>query len=300
MDHKITRPHVIRPCIHMSHYRLYTFQMLATLFERCMKRRGVKETDPYDWEKLESAGHSSSNNISSQNNMPSNIQSHIQVKTDQIHGGTGVIGITGNATTIGATNASALEYVSIRHVSMQQSPFYQLRLFKNGQNFNVLSRLFGTRFKLIRTAMQQIPPRTIRWVILGSPTSCNQMVCLFNSSHWIKFGLVNLSKWNLLFTLRTIAEDTPSEQKGKQNQQQPATENDIQNIATGMISQSFNASVNHQQSQNNSQQSPAVSIYQQKYQQSTFYFSYEHHIFSTNTIFYCMLSSARIGRFNNR
>jgi len=25
--------------------------MLSGLFERCMKRRGVRETDPYDWEK---------------------------------------------------------------------------------------------------------------------------------------------------------------------------------------------------------------------------------------------------------
>ncbi|XP_046980300.1 tau-tubulin kinase homolog Asator isoform X4 [Schistocerca americana] len=28
------------------------YQMLIGLFERCMKRRGVKETDPYDWEKV--------------------------------------------------------------------------------------------------------------------------------------------------------------------------------------------------------------------------------------------------------
>ncbi|KAJ8958453.1 hypothetical protein NQ318_002240 [Aromia moschata] len=27
------------------------YQMLISLFERCMKRRGVKDTDPYDWEK---------------------------------------------------------------------------------------------------------------------------------------------------------------------------------------------------------------------------------------------------------
>lgn len=33
----------------------------------------------------------------------------------------------------------------------------------------------------------------------------------------------------------------------------------MQNIGTGITSQSFNASGNHQQSQNNSQQSPAVS-----------------------------------------
>lgn len=92
--------------------------MLSTLFERCMKRRGVKDSDPYDWEKLDSSVHSVSNNINSQNNMPSNIQSHIQMKTDQIHG-TGVIGSmigvvgTGNATTLGAnTNASGMEYVS--------------------------------------------------------------------------------------------------------------------------------------------------------------------------------------------
>lgn len=25
--------------------------MLISLFERCMKRRGVKDSDPYDWEK---------------------------------------------------------------------------------------------------------------------------------------------------------------------------------------------------------------------------------------------------------
>lgn len=30
--------------------------MLIGLFERCMKRRGVKPTDPYDWEKTPSSG----------------------------------------------------------------------------------------------------------------------------------------------------------------------------------------------------------------------------------------------------
>lgn len=104
--------------------------MLSTLFERCMKRRGVKETDPYDWEKLEGAVHTASNNISSQNNMPSNIQSHIQMKTDQIHTGvnsTGVIGVigTGNATTIGATNASALEYVNVNILSTKMCTFFR-------------------------------------------------------------------------------------------------------------------------------------------------------------------------------
>lgn len=30
---------------------MFVFKMLISLFERCMKRRGVKESDPYDWEK---------------------------------------------------------------------------------------------------------------------------------------------------------------------------------------------------------------------------------------------------------
>lgn len=77
-----------------------------------MKRRGVKETDPYDWEKLEAGVHSI-NLSGSQNNMPSNIQSHIQLKTDQMVCGAGVIGGTGNVTTIGATNASGIEYVRL-------------------------------------------------------------------------------------------------------------------------------------------------------------------------------------------
>jgi tau tubulin kinase len=29
------------------------YTMLGSLFERCMRRRGVKETDPFDWEKNE-------------------------------------------------------------------------------------------------------------------------------------------------------------------------------------------------------------------------------------------------------
>ncbi|XP_045469713.1 tau-tubulin kinase homolog Asator isoform X2 [Harmonia axyridis] len=31
------------------------YQMLISLFERCMKRRGVKESDPYDWERTSTA-----------------------------------------------------------------------------------------------------------------------------------------------------------------------------------------------------------------------------------------------------
>lgn len=71
--------------------------MLIALFERCMKRRGVKESDPYDWEKLETTA---IGNISSTTG-----NTLAAVKTDYIHG---------NLTqmTVAASNASGTEYVS--------------------------------------------------------------------------------------------------------------------------------------------------------------------------------------------
>ncbi|XP_016967319.1 tau-tubulin kinase homolog Asator isoform X1 [Drosophila biarmipes] len=74
------------------------YAMLIGLFERCMKRRGVKESDPYDWEKVDSA---TIGNISTSGNPP------VPVKNDYIHG---------NITqmTVAASNASGTEYVRKR------------------------------------------------------------------------------------------------------------------------------------------------------------------------------------------
>jgi len=60
-----------------------------------MKRRGVKESDPYDWEKVDSA---TIGNISTSGNPP------VPAKNDYIHG---------NITqmTVAASNASGTEYV---------------------------------------------------------------------------------------------------------------------------------------------------------------------------------------------
>ena len=88
-----------------------------------MKRRGVKDSDPYDWEKLDGNVQSVGSNVNSQNNLPSNIQSHIQLKTtEQIHAntanGSAAIGVcgAGNVTTQmtlgGTNNPSGIEYVS--------------------------------------------------------------------------------------------------------------------------------------------------------------------------------------------
>lgn len=88
--------------------------MLASLFERCMKRRGVKESDAYDWEKSNdsSAGGVGAAVVSTavsgggQSNLPTNIQNHTKMKNEPT--------IQGNITqmTVAGSNGSGLEYVS--------------------------------------------------------------------------------------------------------------------------------------------------------------------------------------------
>lgn len=53
------------------------YAMLASLFERCMKRRAIKETDPYDWEKTEQLSQ-----INNQVNCSSILNSNAQAKND--------------------------------------------------------------------------------------------------------------------------------------------------------------------------------------------------------------------------
>lgn len=74
--------------------------MLAALFERCMKRRGVKESDPYDWEKTDAIANS--NNTNQGNNLPAQTKNN----AEYIHG---------NVTqmTVAGSNASGTEYVSL-------------------------------------------------------------------------------------------------------------------------------------------------------------------------------------------
>ncbi|XP_030379875.1 tau-tubulin kinase homolog Asator isoform X2 [Scaptodrosophila lebanonensis] len=75
------------------------YAMLIGLFERCMKRRGVKESDPYDWEKVDTAG---IGNINPATNAPT------PAKNEYMHG---------NITqmTVAASNASGTEYIRKRN-----------------------------------------------------------------------------------------------------------------------------------------------------------------------------------------
>ncbi|KAH8384913.1 hypothetical protein KR200_005658, partial [Drosophila serrata] len=78
------------------------YAMLIGLFERCMKRRGVKESDPYDWEKVDSTA--IVGNISATTAAGNPL---VPLKNDYVHG---------NITqmTVAASNASGTEYVRKR------------------------------------------------------------------------------------------------------------------------------------------------------------------------------------------
>ncbi|OQR66197.1 hypothetical protein BIW11_14315 [Tropilaelaps mercedesae] len=50
----------------LDYYEKPDYTSLATLFEHCMKRRGVKESDPYDWEKTYTDASQTNNSASTQ------------------------------------------------------------------------------------------------------------------------------------------------------------------------------------------------------------------------------------------
>ncbi|XP_055680716.1 tau-tubulin kinase homolog Asator-like isoform X2 [Lutzomyia longipalpis] len=75
------------------------YTMLAGLFERCMKRRGVKESDPYDWEKTDSG---TSGTVISTNSLQSNLPS--QLRNEHMH-------CNMTQMTVAASNASNMEQV---------------------------------------------------------------------------------------------------------------------------------------------------------------------------------------------
>ncbi|XP_068153024.1 tau-tubulin kinase homolog Asator isoform X2 [Drosophila tropicalis] len=74
------------------------YAMLIGLFERCMKRRGVKESDPYDWEKVDT---------SAIGNINAAVNAAVPVKNEYMHG---------NITqmTVAASNASGTEFIRKR------------------------------------------------------------------------------------------------------------------------------------------------------------------------------------------
>lgn len=75
------------------------YQMLAGLFERCMKRRGVKESDPYDWEKTDGG---QGGTVITANSLQSQLPS--QLRNEHVH-----CNVT--QMTVAASNVSNMEIV---------------------------------------------------------------------------------------------------------------------------------------------------------------------------------------------
>jgi tau tubulin kinase len=75
------------------------YAMLSSLFERCMKRRAIKESDPYDWEKTEQLSQ-----INSQVNCSSILNSNAQAKNDVTNTNHAVPQVT-----VQASNISSVE-----------------------------------------------------------------------------------------------------------------------------------------------------------------------------------------------
>lgn len=139
--------------------------MLASLFERCMKRRGVKESDAYDWEKsndssvggVGAAVVSTAVSGGGQSNLPTNIQNHTKMKNEPT--------IQGNITqmTVAGSNGSGLEYVSTLLV-VRIRVLYYLFSGKKFSSFFFLcgfyvffvfgKNIFGRDFRLDRTIEQ--------------------------------------------------------------------------------------------------------------------------------------------------
>lgn len=98
--------------------------MLASLFDRCMKRRGVKESDPYDWEKVAVPSqppsapctHLPGSQIISQD-VPGGVINQASIGCQQQCATAGAVPILMNAgnqatqNTMAPTNISGLEYV---------------------------------------------------------------------------------------------------------------------------------------------------------------------------------------------
>lgn len=84
-----------------------------------MKRRGVKDTDPYDWEKLDQTANANLANIAG------NLQINIHGKHEQVVYGNNVP----SPMTAAGSNASGTDYVSI--LSTPLPPYFFFKYHKS-------------------------------------------------------------------------------------------------------------------------------------------------------------------------
>ncbi|KAL7044773.1 hypothetical protein ACKWTF_002043 [Chironomus riparius] len=111
------------------------YGMLASLFERCMKRRAIKETDPYDWEKTEQLSQ-----INNQVNCSSILNSNAQAKNDVTNTNHAVPQVTVQASNISSVEQkqrNKLDSDMMNNVAATTEPVRAIEKVKSDKNQNV-------------------------------------------------------------------------------------------------------------------------------------------------------------------
>lgn len=108
------------------------YGMLASLFERCMKRRAIKETDPYDWEKTEQLSQ-----INNQVNCSSLLNSNAQAKNDVTNTNHAVPQVTVQASNISSVEQKQRKIDSdMNNVAATTEPVRHIEKIKADKNQN--------------------------------------------------------------------------------------------------------------------------------------------------------------------
>lgn len=108
------------------------YAMLASLFERCMKRRAIKETDPYDWEKTEQLSQ-----INNQVNCSSLLNSNAQAKNDQTNTNHALPQVTVQASNISSVEQKQRKIDSdMNNVAATTEPVRHIEKIKADKNQN--------------------------------------------------------------------------------------------------------------------------------------------------------------------
>lgn len=108
------------------------YAMLASLFERCMKRRAIKETDPYDWEKTEQLSQ-----INNQVNCSSILNSNAQAKNDQTNTNHALPQVTVQASNISSVEQKQRKIDSdMNNVAATTEPVRHIEKIKADKNQN--------------------------------------------------------------------------------------------------------------------------------------------------------------------
>lgn len=121
------------------------YAMLASLFERCMKRRAIKESDPYDWEKTEQLSQ-----INSQVNCSSILNSNAQAKNDVTNTNHAAPQVTVQASNVSSVEQKQRKIDSDMNAAATTEPVRHIEKVRADKNTNQMGQV------VYKTAPQKI------------------------------------------------------------------------------------------------------------------------------------------------